>query len=87
MMEKVNLTKEELNAAINEAVNAAMNAYQARQKKDVLVPRRMAIRLLGKSSSTLWRWERASYLVPVRQGASVMYRSSDLERLGVEINM
>ncbi len=80
------MTVEELNAAINAAVNKAMDAYQARQKKDILVPRRMAIRLLGKSSSTLWRWERNSYLVPIRQGSSVMYHSVDLERLGVKFD-
>lgn len=83
-MDKVSMTIEELNAAINAAVNAAMDKYQKQHKKDVLVPRLVAARLLKKSQATLWRWEQHSYLVPVRQGASVMYKSSDLERLGVE---
>ncbi len=80
------MTIEELNDAINAAVNAAMEAYQKNHKKDVLVPRLVAASLLKKSPATLWRWEKESYLVPVRQGSSVMYRSSDLARLGVEFD-
>ena len=84
-MDTVKTTIEDLCEAINAAVNAALVDYEKRQKKDVLVPRLVAMKLLKKSSATLWRWERDSYLIPVRQGASVMYRSSDLERLGVKI--
>ena len=85
-MEKITISIDELNAAINTAVNAAMEAYQKSHKRDVLVPRLVAARLLKKSPATLWRWEQESYLVPVRQGSSVMYRSSDLARLGVEFD-
>lgn len=88
MEKKVMMSIDELNAAINAAVSAAMKTYlQQREKKDVLVPRLVALRLLKKSPATLWRWERDSYLIPVRQGGSVMYRASDLERLGVEVNV
>lgn len=82
-METLTITKEELLDTVSSAVNAAMQAYQATRKKEFLVPRLVAISKLGKSSATLWRWERESYLVPVRKGKSVMYWSSDLERLGV----
>lgn len=85
-METLTMTREELNAAIAAAVNTAMSAYEMRQKGDVLIPRLRAMKLLNKSSSTLWRWEKKSYLLPIRQGSSVLYRSSDLARLGVEIN-
>lgn len=84
MENKVSLSIDELNAAISAAVNAAMDAYFVRKKKNVLVPRLEALRLLDKSESTLWRWEKASYLVPaLRKGSSVFYWSEDLERLGV----
>lgn len=85
-MEKITITIDDLNAAISAAVNAAMEAYLKKQKKDVLVPRLVAARLLKKSPATLWRWEKDSYLIPVRQGSSVMYKSGDLARLGVELD-
>lgn len=85
-METITMFREDLNAAISTAVCAAMDAYEKRQKKDVLVPRLVAMRLLKKSSATLWRWEKTSYLVPIRQGSSVMYHSVDLERLGVKFD-
>lgn len=80
------MSREDLNAAISSAVCAAMDAYEKRKNKDVLVPRLVAMRLLQKSSATLWRWEKNSYLVPIRQGSSVMYHSVDLERLGVKFD-
>lgn len=83
-METITMTREELNAAIAAAINSAMSAYEMRQKGDVLIPRLRAMKLLNKSSSTLWRWEKNSYLLPIRQGSSVMYHSVDLERLGVK---
>ncbi len=56
-----------------EAENAA--------KEPELIPRMEVIKLLGVDSSTLWRWERLSYLTPVRLGCKVMYRRSDLNKL------
>lgn len=85
-MDTITMSRDDLNAAIAAAVTAAMSAYEMRQKEDVLIPRLRVMKLLRKSASTLWRWEKTSYLRPIRQGASVLYRSSDLARLGVEIN-
>lgn len=36
---------------------------------------------LGVKRTTLWRWERAGYLVPVRLGRFPRYRRTDVERL------
>lgn len=38
--------------------------------------------ILNVSKATLWRWEKNGYLVPVRFGRKVMYKDSDLKRIG-----
>lgn len=54
------------------------------EKKDFLVSRARACELLEKDPSTLYRWEKSGYLVPVvRRGRTILYSSKDLERLGV----
>ena len=36
---------------------------------------------LGKGSTTLWRWKKLGYLVPVTVGAIDRYRMSDIRRI------
>ena len=48
---------------------------------DVLVPREEVARMLGVDPSTLWRWEKAGYLTPVRIGVKVKYRKGELDRV------
>lgn len=78
------MTIDELKELITKTINEALDSRE-RAKHDALVPRATAAKLLHKDVSTLNRWEKSSYLIPVRQGRSVMYRSSDLARLGVDI--
>lgn len=53
-----------------------------RQYGDVLIPKEEARRILGSPDpSTLWRWEKAGYLNPVRIGTRVFYRKSDTDAL------
>lgn len=81
-METITISIDQLNSAISEAINSALDARAT--KKDVLISRVRAAKLLDKNVSTLYRWEKSQYLVPaVRRGRSVLYSSRDLERLGV----
>lgn len=48
---------------------------------DTLVPKKDVQKMLGVDPSTLWRWEKAGYLTPVRIGVKVMYRKGELDRL------
>jgi hypothetical protein len=50
---------------------------------DELVPKEEARKRLlgGVDPSTLWRWEKAGYLAPVRIGTKVYYRRGDIARL------
>ena len=57
------------------------------EKKEFMVSKARACELLGRDPSTLYRWERSGYLVPVvRRGRTIMYSAKDLERLGVNFD-
>ena len=51
--------------------------------EDTLIAKEEArIRLLGGvDPSTLWRWEKAGYLTPVKIGVKVFYRRSDIDAI------
>ena len=38
-------------------------------------------RLQIKDRTTLWRWEKRGYLLPVRSGKKCLYKNSDIENL------
>lgn len=40
-----------------------------------------AAKALNVTLSTLWRWNRSGYLVPVKVGTKVLYRASDIDRM------
>lgn len=51
-------------------------------EEGVLVRKDEARRRMGSPDpSTLWRWEKAGYLRPVRIGRSVFYRQGDIDAL------
>lgn len=51
------------------------------KKETATIGRKEACRLLGVSPSTLWKWGKWGYLVPVKVGAKVLYRHSDVTAL------
>ena len=57
----------------------AEQARRDRQAGDHLIRKEEARRMLGgPDPSTLWRWEKAGYLTPVKIGVKVFYRQSDI---------
>ena len=46
--------------------------------KDAKITRVATLARLGKSETTLWRWEKSGYLKPIRLGKDVFYRESDI---------
>ena len=53
----------------------------ADSKAETYVSRAQAMQILGKGSTTLWRWKKMGYLVPVTVGAADRYRMSDIRRI------
>lgn len=82
----VNIRLRDLLAANEELVRRVRTeaereqARRDRQAGDHLIQKEEARRMLGSPDpSTLWRWEKAGYLTPVRIGAKVFYRQSDID--------
>lgn len=78
-METINMTIDELNAAISAAVNAALDARESK-RRDTLVSRDSCAQRLRVSKSTLWRWA-SGYLVPVRIGNRVWYTEESIRQV------
>ena len=45
-------------------------------KKETYISANQVSNLLGVSKSTLWRWEKENYLVPIRFGKKVRYKKA-----------
>lgn len=55
-------------------------SIRERQYGDQLIQKEQARQILGgPDPSTLWRWEKAGYLKPVKIGVKVFYRRSDID--------
>ena len=55
-----------------------MREEAAKNKAEVYLPLTEVAKRLGVNRSSLWRWEKQGYLVPVRTGVKVRYRESDI---------
>lgn len=68
---------EEMYRKVEERAKA--ECEQLREK--ATITRKDACEILGVAPSTLWRWNKEGYLKPVRIGAKVLYKRSDIDRL------
>ena len=50
-------------------------------KKETYISANQVSNLLGVSKSTLWRWEKENYLVPVRVGNKLRSKESEVKQL------
>ena len=62
-------------------VNVTVRLEDLRQWHNELYTRKQTIALLGVDSSTLWRWAKSGYLVPVEYGGQRRYRVADVQRI------
>ena len=77
---------EDFRKLITDAIESALNG---RKSSTTLLSREKTSERLNVDLSTLWRWEKAGYLLPVRIGRAVYYKISDIEsreRGEVDIN-
>lgn len=51
------------------------------REREILIPKDKVMSMLDVCSTTLWNWEKDSYLVPVKAGRKVMYRKTDIDKL------
>ena len=51
------------------------------EKKEEFLTVDEAAKLLHRDRSSLWRWSKTGYLTPVKIGAKILYRRSDIDKL------
>lgn len=74
-----------LNAEIIERIEQkADDAHQSRLQQEEFITREDTCRKLGVSSTTLWRWKKCGYLVPVQLGSMDRYRLSDINAILIQ---
>lgn len=49
--------------------------------KELMLSEQAVLQMLGKSRSTLWRWDKSGYLPCYKKGGRNEYRLSDVERV------
>lgn len=95
MIDLLQLAKEAPGTIISVPVEALLNANKmlvetaisslerAVSAKDsaVLLTREQVMQKLNVVPSTLWRWQKRGYLVPIRVGGENRYRSTDIDKI------
>jgi len=71
----------EANRLLIAEVKRELEQEIADSKAETYISREKAMEILDVSSTTLWRWKRMGYLVPVSVGANDRYRMSDIRRI------
>jgi predicted DNA-binding transcriptional regulator AlpA len=51
------------------------------QHQEELLTRKEVLKMLGIDASTLWRWDKTGYLVPINFGGQKRYKTSDIRAL------
>ena len=73
-------TAPELVAAFRSVLSQFLDEREE-QKKDTYISRSAASKRLGKDLSTLYRWQQAKMLHPVKRGRSIYYLESEITRI------
>ena len=69
--------------AVVEERSAMQSSYQNLfpENDEAMISKKDAMIGFNVSHTTLWKWQRSGYLVPVKVGKRVYYKRSDIEQL------
>ncbi|GHT32412.1 hypothetical protein AGMMS49574_15880 [Bacteroidia bacterium] len=59
----------------------AKNPNEKPLVQEELLTRKEVLKILGIDASTLWRWAKSGYLVPINFGGQKRYKASDIRNL------
>lgn len=71
----------EANTRLINRVRADLEKELAERNTATLMTRETVLEQLNVSTTTLWRWEKRGYLVPVEVGGQRRYKSTDIKRI------
>ena len=65
---------------VETAISGLERAVSAKDSA-VLLTREQVMKKLNVVPSTLWRWQKRGYLIPIRVGGENRYRSTDIDKI------
>ena len=68
----------EANTRLIDQVRADLEREVAERQTATFLTREMVMERLNVAPSTLWRWQKSGYLVPVNVGGQRRYKSTDI---------
>lgn len=71
----------DLNTRLVEKALADMERVLAEKRGTILYTQQEVVDKLKVDPSTLWRWQKRGYLVPVKVGGENRYRSTDIDKI------
>lgn len=77
----VSVTPADLKEFALSLINAAKEMGRQQKEEEKYIPVKETAEMIGATRTTLWRWEKTGYLVPIKRGNSVYYRLSDITRI------
>lgn len=77
----ITISAGQLMEVVDYAIQKTKAEFEQKQIPETYIKRKKAAELLNITLSTLWRWERENYLMPVKQGGKVLYKQSDIDRI------
>ena len=78
---KVELSASELLDAMRVVATEIVEHYENKKPPEQLFSRKQAAQMLDVNLSTLWHYDKKSYLKPVEVGGKRKYKLSDLNRI------
>ena len=70
----------EFAAQLISETKAEMEKSSGKNKPETYLTGEKVMQMMNISKTTLWRWKKIGYLVPVRIGGNDRYRLSDIEK-------
>lgn len=70
-----------LTREISDRLLAEKTSHADDESEEELLTKQQVMDMLSVSSTTLWLWEQKNYLIPVKIGRKVFYRSKDIGNL------
>jgi len=77
----VTINAEQLIEVIDYAISKTKSEFEARQIPEQYLTRKQTAEKLGVDLSSLWRWQRQGYLVPIEVGGKRLYKLSDINKI------
>lgn len=71
----------EANSLLLEQARAQLEQQIADASAETYLSKEKVCELLDVSVTTLWRWEKQNYLVPINFGGKKRYRKSDIDKI------